>query len=1305
MHILKDSTTGLLFSPFAVGGVWHLQIAVLVYFALNDPDSPLPEQDLWPQCLESLGEGGILDPGFPKPRGEVLLAGSWYAPDGTPAPGGAARFQVGPVRRELAIFGPRFWQAGPLGTAPSQPEPVSTVPLRWESAFGGDGFADNPAGRGMLRAEMPWGESRLPLPLVEDPQYGLMTSPAARPAPACPLPIPGDAPSRLALAGTYDARWLAEDWPGFPADISRDFFSLAAPCQRLAPDYGDASADDGFSRGYFQGGEAIRLEHLHPRQPLLAGRLPRKRVRIFATRRNEPCPPGRTEFRTPSGQDARPAEGRFEECRTRLDTVWLFPERERGLVIYRAVLPTADDEYSDIVRLFPVVEAEDAPRTDIAYWQAEQERRLARAVPAEPDFPPEASAMLERARSAVRTLEEDVNLTFDRTAGKAPTPPPDARKQLAQARAQVARSLDMLDRAEGRLGALHKEFGHVAKIDVHALESLRRDTLSLLPALDRAENDARQMDRLVAVARKREAALWKQAEHRLAHLPTPEMQAAVDNAGLTLAEPEPSAAGRWSEAALRLLGKHLLVEDDGETAREIMAQLQAIGLRHTDMQHALLGLLPEPLDVDVADWGLDPAAIPPEMLCDGRRIRLPAGLLVPFFEDSACIALSVRPIGRTDDGRPDVPACFLPCTVWHMPGGHPGGQLLGSIRPKPLLVTCDPLAGWLLYAHAGDLCAILIVTAPDAPLPESAQPALREAAAQLCPVPPLPAEAAPGSTPPDMPQGCAPLPWPAQWAAPHLAAARIAGLPVRDWLRDELAARSLPLPPENGGLSREKDDKGRVRLHVAAPKVDVAGIIGRLRQRAATHVETARAAHERAMQKGLTSINEGMARLGHPPVQAPHATLAEILSRPFPTDPHPDVLDNLAKLEKRLQDMHRPRDVVKVQKLRERYLEGLLRIKHLDEEARSRIAALEKRFASGSLLPDMLPDWVRNIPGAEALLRPAPPDPAGIVEKLRQGATGLTLKNMDFSGQNLAGCAFVDCFLEDVDFSGADLRDTRWEKVMGTRLNLQGADLSGATLRLCNFTETDWPAVHAENLRAELCQWRDGCWQDADLRGAHLKLSGFTGVVWRGRLEGAQLELLTHSGGSLEELTLHDCNLRKCTFLEDEIRSLRVEGGRWQETGFVTCTGGGIQMTDCDAENLRFLVRCELSDVVFRHCRLDGLCCREVSLPGLRLAGCTLAGACLDRCDLPRAVLAGCRAPGAHIRHCNLEEADMRRFSLPGGSLRRSRLVRANLREANLYGADLYKAVLGETGLQDVNLSRTLLHGADELLRRMEMSR
>ncbi|WP_437817709.1 DUF2169 domain-containing protein [Sorangium sp. So ce1078] len=348
MRVIKPLRLSVLQRVLTVRRSHHLSVGLLVFFPLDAPEVPLPEVSMWQRVMPALGKDGLLDEGMPKPRGEVLVFGKAFSPGGEPRPAFAASLQVGPVDKPLvdksiAVVGKRRWHHG----APTEPEPITEMALAWEHAFGGPDYPLNPKGMGLAPVEEE-GTKVHYLPHLEDPRRLLM-SPGDRPPPACFGALDPTLASRTAKLGTYGDEWLQHDFPGFARDLDPEYFQVAPEDQRL-PDY-------------FEGGEAIRLKNLHPARPLLETHAPKLRARCFVRQRGE------------TGETVTNGEEPLREVVTRLETVILFPDIERGVAIFRGVVPVAEDDADDVRVLIAGLERADAPRP-VEHYRAALERRL-----------------------------------------------------------------------------------------------------------------------------------------------------------------------------------------------------------------------------------------------------------------------------------------------------------------------------------------------------------------------------------------------------------------------------------------------------------------------------------------------------------------------------------------------------------------------------------------------------------------------------------------------------------------------------------------------------------------------------------------------------------------------------------------------------------------------------------------------------------------------------------------------------------------------------------------------------------------
>lgn len=257
-------------------------------------------------------QGELLYPGdFAdwKLRGEWMLRGPCFAPRGQPVRELPVAVQLGAAQKALLVTGPRVWVPGAFGDKPSEPQPFTEMLVALSTAFGGAGFAPNPAGKG-LGAE---------LPNVEDVRQRV-TSRGDRPPPATFAPFPSTWPARAALLGKAYGPEYAARRPYWPVDFDGSHFQAAPADQQL--------------EGFLRGDEELVLTNLHREHAVLRTRLPGLRVRAFVD----------------------DADGRAREIPLRLDTLFVDTDEAAAYLTWRGLTDVRDPELRDL--LFALIVAE-----------------------------------------------------------------------------------------------------------------------------------------------------------------------------------------------------------------------------------------------------------------------------------------------------------------------------------------------------------------------------------------------------------------------------------------------------------------------------------------------------------------------------------------------------------------------------------------------------------------------------------------------------------------------------------------------------------------------------------------------------------------------------------------------------------------------------------------------------------------------------------------------------------------------------------------------------------------------------------
>ncbi len=335
MKTIKPLRIGVLTRTFEYRRKYVFAVTPIVCVRLGEGRDFVTEVDLWKALAKHLGEGVPFDEAMPKANGELLVTGSAHAAAPTAAMIVSAR--VGDVSKRLRVTGDRYWLHD---DEMSRPTPFTEMPLSWSRAFGGEGFARNPLGRGAVPVETPYGLLR-PLPNVEAPDR-LHTAPGQREEPAGFGAYDFTWPQRASKLGTYDDAWLAQSFPGFADDVDWSAFNAAPADQQI--------------RGWWRGDEPYTLEGLTPGVASVSGRLPGVRARVFVTQRT-----GETEG--------------FFEVPTRLDTVHMVPTAGLAVLLFRGVHSVATDDGSDILHLVLACEDLDEARP-VAHYQTVLAQRL-----------------------------------------------------------------------------------------------------------------------------------------------------------------------------------------------------------------------------------------------------------------------------------------------------------------------------------------------------------------------------------------------------------------------------------------------------------------------------------------------------------------------------------------------------------------------------------------------------------------------------------------------------------------------------------------------------------------------------------------------------------------------------------------------------------------------------------------------------------------------------------------------------------------------------------------------------------------
>lgn len=1234
MKIFKERRHALFNRPVEIAGKHYLSLGVMLYFDLSAPDELHTEQELWKELVALLGPEMILDQGWPKPHAEVLCAGHACAPGGKPTPAVKVRLRCGPVDKTLNVFGDREWQRGNDGVLRlSQARPFTTMPLDWRHAFGGPEFKDNPLGKGIEAVTRPDGTQVIPLPNVEGatPASPLIGAPTDRPAPASFGPVDLMWPMRARKNGTYDDAWVKTRWPALPDDMNYEFFCMAP--------------EDQYLPGHFDGSEAIEVEGMHKDLPRISSRLPRYRVRAFVTRRDKKEP-----------EDLSKAS--FDEVGLKPETLWLFPEILRGVVLWRGMVACADDEYSDLGRLFVADEATASAPKPLEHYRDIQLKKADLSVPFDPAMQLNFQRKMAAGAKRVLNLPKELKERQARQQGQAPAmvmQPADVACRLNASLKQIRASIDTV---EASAKGLHERFGHMAPVNLAAFPRARAQAEAMEGKLNAMLQRAQAMEQ-------RKAAFLDKAREILKR---PQLTYMADKKGLGDLEKlleKPGEPPFHAQGFPLLVSWRIGLDIDQERLRA----LSGLGIERGTVKRRWLAWNPEARLERAADWGL-------ETKPGQETFTIPAGLVLPGFAGPKLDRLLVR-TGALDDAASD--ALVL--------GSRDESLFLEAASAQgAVAIVADELSAAFIEQEAGDFAHVAVCAAPGAPLPKPAAEALKNGALAVVVWPEAGPWAAQQKEFEAALPGCrfARLPEAKDVFAAHKKGQDVRQAIVEQLPPDKAQEHSLlfdaPGLPKKPGAKKLQDIlsaasiadliKGGVADAKAAKEAKFGPMLAELNQRA-------EAAKARMAKEGFIAPD--------PPPPAGPTSMTEQMNL---------AADKAEGMRDRMRNMDSlpPEAEAKINELAAKLRATGPKLDAQKAEQLGRLRAFEptpemaQAFAKAGLDP--------------AKLKPQPPELVLAAAKGQGDMRGASIKELDFSGQDLSGLDLTKTRITKCLFKGANLSGARFEQSIVKGCDFTGADLTGVVLDRAVLQECTLDKAILRQATGEMAVL-----QKSSLKGTDLSGSAFAQlIVQQSALEGlllntASLRLSVFSEGDATGLSANGARFEKCVFKQVALNKASFRGITTDALLLHTCAGEQVSFANSELFKLRIS-----HNSVFPGLNLRGVTwkqgyCKKADLTGADFQGSELERTIFDSCLLMNANLAKVKLRRCRFPKSDLEAAVLHFADLFMASLRKTRLVQADLRGANCYAVDFFRAVFGQTRMEGANLKRSLIDGHEEAMR------
>lgn len=1270
MKIIKEMEQGLLLNHFGLAGKFYLTVTVMAFFSLDNPNIAQNEQEMWPFVQSELGKDAILDMAMPKMKGEALVWGSCFTSNGKPRAAAQVSFQVGDMKKTLNVFGDRFWKrAGGTLYVITDPELFTQMPISYDRAFGGQGFDRNPLGRGFAPTLSADGQEFYPLPNVELAEK-LIGSPMDRPDPAGFAPLDFTWPQRSKKTGTYDKQWLEERWPYYPDDMDWTYFNAA-------PD--DQQADN-----FFKGGESIVIRNMHKTKPLLESRIPALRQRCFLNQL----------------EDLKKKDGDriFKEVKTRIDTLWLFPNAEKGIAIFRGSTEVADDEALDALHLYIATESLGEKPKSLEHYHEEFLKRIDRSVAADIAGPMAAAKKkLEAAAQRLQDLPLEINDAIARNLGEAPKP-------VRTPHETIANSLGIIDQAQGRLNDAEKRllemkanYGHLMKIDLSGFSAAREQFGG---AKEKLANMALMVENVKSQSRANLSLMEAQTQKSLSGINPAILKKSQFDPENFFAAFKDGQTDPWHSSGMRFIEQcrdHLL------NHAGLLSALSSLGLRHYHVQRAWLGINPEDQHFSRSQWGLQPDGNSSE---NPDELVIPAGFIIPRFAGAKLDKITVRPFA--DDAKePIVNKDFIMALMKNskdaIVSGSQSKALVFSAGDKAFIRVADELEAIFLNQELGGICAVIAMKNQDIKPDDQTAVFLKKAPQFLVVIYQNEQKEAnqsikgwnkvyPQAEPLSLPTG------------QNLFEAKKAGVDLWQWVANALHPATAPDPETK---PKEIDASKPGALAALVPVIDVEAIIKKVNDNLTCRMQPDLDTIEKTKKQMTDTVKKTLTERGINPDQALKTTETSMMKEANPyraakekyAEKYADLRHGLA--EKNLLKPDVEKNLLEAEK------KNLAVLDHAAgqyEDGMSKLADARNKAKAGP------PDWAKKLMSAAGI---DPEDPApmknlnrdAVALRLQEGKSiaGKNLDRVDLSGLDLRGISFKRTHLQKAKLIGANLDGADFSDALANE-----ADFSKASMKQANMSKGLFQKAKFIEASMEQCNLDGAVMTEADLSQANLSGASLEKTLLeKARLAKANLYNVRAKQGYFLSADVSGANfsgadVAKAVFLKANIDQANFSGGSVRGTIFIESKGSNLNFSGADMHNSRILNNSTMTDSNFINIKAARSSWLRSDFSGSDFRHSDIKRGLIEECNLTGTNLSGVTAGQARFTKSDLSDACLRQSNLFLGSLRKSKLVRSDLSGANLYGVEFFRTGVGETNFAQANMKMTKLHQRTDLLSEMK---
>ena len=1177
MKILKDTKTALLLKSFLLNNQDYLSISVLYYFDLNNPEAPLEEQAMYRETGELLGKT-LLDYAMPKLKAEVLLCGNCH--NYTPQSGAShVKLKVNSViDKELYVFGERRWSKGII----TKPLPFKTMPLDYAHA--------------VKHGEL--------LPNIEDPKH-LITSKDDEIEPASYMPTDINSQQNMKKLGTFGGSYKRELWPGFAADMDYSFFNVAPKGQ--------------IQDKFFTGDEKIEIFNMHPKKQLLTSYIPQTSFRCFSTKEH----------------GDKEEEDEFKEIKLQRDTLWLFPEIEKGIVIFRGTLEVSDEIYSNVkyLNIKPVFQ-DDKPKTLDEYYEL-QKKELGKSIEFDEAPFKQADKEIAEAQKEIFDIPREMKESIEATTGKRPVLKTTPLQQLEESHERIDSAIARIKSSKEKLKDLKEEFGHIVKIDTDAfgdaegeLLALKKQTADLLQTVTQ--------DLLSGEEMKKDA---------LADIQKIKQNPKISEYAGDMSEFDFLKAKEkfWSDYAFDFVceGIHVLRKHPDELHR-----LRHLGLANRTMQRAWIGFNPKTKTIRADEWKLE----------SKDDMELPKGLITVRFEEATLKAFRIndKPILGSDEAY----ELFLSEENYDF----------------PLFYFKEDLQAHLCDQEAFDICNSLVCD-DILSVGDDAKEALQRASVVFY----LKEDDVIEKLPQARKFDCGEY--------KNLFELHQNGIEIRDQIVQNLPKEMRDLLPI------ERDVSAKAIMEKSKKFTD------RSRADLKAEAEKLRKEAEADRDEILARANEILAKKGLDPVVPPTETSSgELITSSEVKNIFDKAIDRLKKqeiqsgidLKVKISEFEKAKDemVALAQRGETMYTDGMQKIAEAEEKVKDPIPNWAKdMMKEAGIDPDN--------PHTDDLTRE---DVIKLYAE-GESFEGKNLSKLDLSELDLSGIDLTMANCEGTNFKNTDLSGAKLEQTNFTNTNFTKTDLRSAKASMTIFKKSTFEKTVFDDTFMDMVLFDGSVIENSRFNNSTLDGVIFQNLTMKKpSFDNSSLINVSFLNSSLKRGDFSNSKMENTLFNESEINDTLFSYMDSKATLFNQSKVSNCDFSRAKLYNMRAFKQSSLKKCDFSYCDMQKSTVFEALISECNLQKANLSKSLIKKSQIDKCDFRGVVAKGSRFEYATCMECSFVGINLLRGSLRRMDLKICDLSRSNLYGVEFYKTKLYKVKFDGANLKRSNLEDRVELI-------